>query len=529
MREWQRAELRKIYDNPHGTRQAILSFPRKNGKTALIAFLLLLHLAGPEAVPNSQLYSSAISREQAATVFKLAAKIVRLNPNFGDVITIRDTNKELLCPELGTYYAALSAEKATAHGKSIVFAIHDELGQVRGPVSELYDAVETGMGAHDAPLSIIISTQAPTDNDLLSRLIDDALNARDPQTVVSVHSAPLDADPFSEETLRACNPAWGDFLNAQEVLRTMNNAKAMPSAESSYRNLHLNQRVEVSSPFISRSLWESCIGDVLKEIDGLTVFGGLDLSEVNDLTGLVLLTPVDDRWHVKPVFWLPEDGLRERARKDRVPYDLWRDQGFLQTTPGKSIEYDYLAEYIARLFERCDVQSIAFDRHNFRFLRPCLERAGLNESELERFVEFGQGYVSMSPALRALESALLCGKVVHDDQPVLTMCAANAVVQMDPAGNRKLNKAKSRGRIDGMVCLAMAMSVASTYEIEQSVYDVLAAQSPAPAAQEAPPVSVASPLSDDEMSILRNPQHPRWQETMNRYNQALAARDTEDE
>ncbi|TIO90493.1 MAG: terminase, partial [Mesorhizobium sp.] len=214
LREWQRAELRKIYDNPHGTRQAILSFPRKNGKTALIAFLLLLHLAGPEAVPNSQLYSSAISRDQAATVFKLAAKIVRLNPDLSSAITIRDTAKELLCSELGTYYAALSAEKSTAHGKSPIFAIHDELGQVKGPTSELYDAVETGMGAHDAPLSIIISTQAPTDNDLLSRLIDDALNGRDPQTVVSVYSAPMDADPFSEETLRACNPAWGDFLNS---------------------------------------------------------------------------------------------------------------------------------------------------------------------------------------------------------------------------------------------------------------------------------------------------------------------------
>ena len=125
LREWQRKELRKIYDNPAGTRQAILSFPRKNGKTALVGFLLLLHLAGPEAVPNSQLYSAATSRDQAATVFKLASKIVRLSPALNQVVIVRDTAKELLCPELGTYYAALSAEKSTAHGKSIVFAVHE--------------------------------------------------------------------------------------------------------------------------------------------------------------------------------------------------------------------------------------------------------------------------------------------------------------------------------------------------------------------------------------------------------------------
>src|SRR5690606_29237759 len=131
LRDWQKAELRKIYDNPHGTRQAIISLPRKNGKTALIAFLLLLHLCGPEAKPNSQLYSAAQSRDQAATVFKLAAKVIRMSPDLSPVVIIRDTAKELLCPELGTFYAALSADKSTAHGKSPVFAVHDELGQVK--------------------------------------------------------------------------------------------------------------------------------------------------------------------------------------------------------------------------------------------------------------------------------------------------------------------------------------------------------------------------------------------------------------
>lgn len=460
LREWQRAELRKIYDNPAGTRQAILSFPRKNGKTALISFLLLLHLVGPEAVPNSQLYSSAISRDQAATVFKLAAKIVRLNPELNANITIRDTAKELVCPEIGTYYAALSAEKSTAHGKSPVFAIHDELGQVRGPVSELYDAVETGMGAHDAPLSIIISTQAPTSDDLLSRLIDDALNARDPQTVVSVYSAPDDADPFCEATLKACNPAWGDFLNADEVLRTMRAAQAMPSSESSYRNLHLNQRVDATSPFVGRALWETCNAKPAP-IDGVPVYVGLDLSAVSDLTALLAMGWVDGAWQLHPTFWLPGEGLNEKAAKDRVPYNVWRDQGFLLAAPGKSVDYEFVAQYIYELCETHDVRKVAFDRWGFKHLRPWLVKAGFTEDQIEsRFEEFGQGFQSMSPALRDLEADILNQRIAHGDHPVLKMCAANAVVQTDPAGNRKLAKHKSAGRIDGMIALTMARGVA---------------------------------------------------------------------
>lgn len=465
MREWQRQELRKIYDNPAGTRQAIISFPRKNGKTALVSFLLLLHLVGPEAVPNSQLYSAAQSRDQAATVFKLASKIVRLSADLNSVVAIRDAAKELLCPELGTYYAALSADKSTAHGKSPVFACHDELGQVKGPVSDLYDAVETGMGAHDAPLSIVISTQAPTDNDLLSRLIDDALNSRDPQTVVSIYSASLDADPFCEETLKACNPAWGDFLNADEVLRTMRAAQAMPSAEASYRNLHLNQRVEASSPFVSRKLWQSCGSDV-KPLDG-PVYGGLDLSEVKDLTALVLIGKVDGVWQVHPTFWLPQEGLADKARADRVPYDVWHREGYLSAVPGKSIDYEYVADYLRECFDLYDIRKLAFDRWNFRHLKPWLLKAGFSPADIgegdkehAKFVEFGQGYQSMSPALRDLEGEILNGRVAHGNHPVLTMCAANAVVQIDGAGNRKLTKAKSSGRIDGMVALAMAMGAA---------------------------------------------------------------------
>jgi phage terminase large subunit-like protein len=123
---------------------------------------------------NSQLFSSAQSSDQAAILFALAAKIVRMSPELRDAIIVRDTAKQLACSERGTLYRALSADASTAYGLSPVFIVHDELGQVRGPRSELYEALETAVGAQENPLSLIISTQAPTENDLLSVLIDDA-------------------------------------------------------------------------------------------------------------------------------------------------------------------------------------------------------------------------------------------------------------------------------------------------------------------------------------------------------------------
>lgn len=470
LRSWQRDELRKIYDNPHGTRRAIVSFGRKNGKTALAAFLLLLHLCGPEARPNSQLYSAAQSREQAAILFSLAAKVVRLSPTLSAFVVPVDSGKRLTCEELGTVYRALSAEASTAYGLSPVFTVHDELGQVRGPRSELYEALETATAAQDNPLSIVISTQAPNPTDLLSVLIDDAKTGADPRVTLSLYTAPEDADPFDAETIRLANPAFGDFQNADEVLAMAEDARRMPSREPEYRNLILNQRVEMFAPFVSRSVWAACGGPVVQSFDGLPIFGGLDLSSVDDLTAKVYIAPVDGFWHVKPTFWLPGEGLKEKSRADRVPYDVWAGQGHLRTTPGKTVDYEFVAATLYTDCEHGDVRKIAFDRWNWRHLKPWLLKAGFSEDQLEGdnaiFEQMGQGYQSMSPALRDLESDLLDGRIVHGNHPVLTMCAANAVVTSDPAGNRKLDKAKATGRIDGMVALAMARGVAGTFEVK---------------------------------------------------------------
>lgn len=465
----QKRWIKQIYDTP--TRIFILSMARKNAKTTFSAFLLLLHTCGPEAKPNSQLYSAAQSREQAAILFSLAAKIVRMSPELSSYVTVRDSAKQLLCSDLGTLYRALSAEASTAYGLSPVFIVHDELGQVKGPRSELYEALETAGAAQEDPLSIIISTQSPTDADLLSLLIDDALTGTDSRIKVALYTAPIDSEPFSVKSIRLANPHYDEFMNQTEVLRQAEDAKRMPSRENSYRNLILNQRVEARSPFVSRQTW-TANGDEPNEIDGCDIYGGLDLSSVNDLTALVLISERNDGFDVNSTFWLPENGLAEKSRNDRVPYDIWARDGFLNTTPGSSIEYEYVAEYLRGIFDRCNVLAMAFDRYNMKFLKPWLIRVGFTNEELDRFIEFGQGFVSMSPALRETESLILNNKLRHGNHPVLTMCASNATVTTDSTGNRKFTKAKGNGRIDGMVSLAMAVGVMPSAASDTSnIYD----------------------------------------------------------
>jgi phage terminase large subunit-like protein len=462
MAGFMKSDFLAIYDNPRGlTRRAIISRGRKNAKTVECAFINLLHLCGPEARPNSQLYSCAQSRDQAAVLFDYAAKMVRISPILRQFIRIKDTAKELHCPELGTMYKALSAESSTALGRNPALAIHDELGQVRGPRFPLFEALETATGTQEDPLTVIISTQAATDADLLSILIDDAKAGHDPRIVLRFDAAPLNLDPFGEDAIRAANPAFDVFMNQKEVLAMAAEAKRMPAREAEFRNLILNQRVEAASLFIKPMSWQMCNAPVA-DLDGRECYAGLDLSEASDLTALVLISNSDHVWNVEPTFWLPGEGIEEKSKADRVPYDLWAKQGFLKLTPGKSVQYQYVARYLVEhVFPHRRIKKIGFDRWNFKHFKPWLLATGLSEQFItEHFVEFGQGTQSMSPALRELESIILEQELAHGDHPVLNMCAANAVVEGHDASNRKLSKKRSTGRIDGMVALAMAIGVA---------------------------------------------------------------------
>lgn len=461
--------LLSIYDNPAGTDTAILSIARKNSKTATIAFVVLIHTVGPEAQQNSRIISGAMSREQAAEVFNLASKCVLLSEKLSAIIKIIPSSKKLIGLPMNVEYQAISADGKTAHGKSPIVAILDEVGQVRGPRSDFIDAITTAQGAYENPLLIYISTQAANDVDLFSILIDDATNHKHPKTVCHVYATDDDADLLDEKGWIKSNPALGLFRSVSDMRKQAEKADRMPSFENTFRNLNLNQRVSTVSPFVSKSIWESC-GEEPASLEGATVYGGLDLSMRTDLTSLVLIgEDADGKFNVWPFFWTPEIGLKDRAARDREPYDVWVDKGFLRTTPGATVDYSFIATEIAELSTECEILSIGYDRWRIDLLKREFEILGLDLP----LVEFGQGFKDMSPALDTLESLLLNSALSHGMHPVLTMCARNAVISKDPAGNRKLDKSKATGRIDGMVALAMAGGVSSKAEEAEDIGDFL--------------------------------------------------------
>ncbi|MCC8618916.1 terminase large subunit [Xanthomonas vesicatoria] len=453
--EFQKDFIRDVYDNPADTRRAYLSIGRKNGKTGLIAALLLAHLVGPEAKQNSQIVSGAMSRDQAALVFNLASKMVQLSADLSGIVKIIPSGKRLVGLPLNTEFRALAADGKTAHGLSPVLAILDEVGQVRGSQSDFVDAIVTSQGAHANPLLLVISTQAANDADLLSIWLDDAKRSSDPRIVCHLHSASDGCALDDEKEWQAANPALGTFRSRDDLAEQMKQAQRMPSMENSARNLLLNQRVSTESPFVSPDVWKACSGEALP-FDG-PVYGGLDLSARTDLTALVLVGKVEGVWQTQAHFWTPQIGLADRAHRDRAPYDVWARQGFMRTTPGASVDYSHVAADIGEIVSDLDLQVIAFDRWRIDVMKKELDTLGI-ELPLQ---PFGQGFKDMGPAIDTLEAELLNSRIAHGGHPVLSMCAANAVVTKDPAGSRKFDKARTTGRIDGLVALAMAIGVAA--------------------------------------------------------------------
>ncbi len=461
-----------VYDNSHGTGRAYLSIARKNSKTATIACLLLAHIVGPEAFPNSRMMSGARSRKQAAEVYNYASKMLLLSQQLNKKYRLVPSSKTIVGLSKAVEYQASSAEAKSAHGGSPLVAILDEVGQIKGPHDDFVEAIVTSQGAYgDKAMIFAISTQAATDGDLFSRWLDDAETSKAPRTVSHLYTAPADCDVLDEEAWKAANPALGKFKSVSSVRDDAERASRMPTEEASFRWLHLNQRIDANAPFVSPAIWRACNARVV-DFAGLPVFGGLDLSEVSDLTALVLMAPKKQEgktvWHVKPTFWLPGDGIRAKAKADRVPYDIWHKGGHLEAAPGKTVDYEFVAHHLRDKFEEMDIRKIAFDRWNFRHLKPWLQKAGFTDDQLEGddavFQPFGQGFQSMSPALRELESIILNGNLAHGDHPVLTMCMMNATVKADPSGNRKLVKHNRERRIDGAVALTMATAMAGTYE-----------------------------------------------------------------
>jgi len=486
MRPFQRKFIRDIYgsvdkNGRRVVRRAILSLGRKNGKTAQIACLALTHLVGPEAVKNGEIYSAANDRDQAALVFKYAAQIVRADPELESFIKIVDSTKTMVCFGNGSIYRAVSAEAGTKFGLNPTVVIFDELAQAKN--RDLYDALDTSMAAREEPLFIVISTQSNDPQHILSQLIDDGLSGHDPTTVCHLYAVPDDADEegiYSDQKLwKLANPALGDFRSLSEMKTAAKRAKRMPSFEASFRNLYLNQRVDAKSPLIPRAEWEGCRGD--EEIEPESeIYLGLDLSGKTDLTALVAVS-AGEKDIIRPWFWKPEATLRDHENRDRVPYWAWKQGGFLETTPGRAIQYDWVADRLARITREYRVLGMAYDRWSIDDLLNAMGRIGFDayvdgkdkpRAGALRLVPWGQGFKDMGPAIDAMEVSILERKLIHDGHPIMVWNISNAMGVDDPAGNRKIDKSKTRFRIDGAVALAMAIGLKSRDMAEGPVISI---------------------------------------------------------
>lgn len=477
LRKFQIAWIRAVYNRlDEETRlrvvkQAILSVARRNGKTLLAAVILLAHLAGPFRRPNSTIVSAATTRKQAGIVFRFVKDMIRINAFLRKHLRVVSSTKRIVHKVDGSVYEAIAAEAGGAFGEGITLCVYDELAQAKN--RNLYDALMTSLGSEVEPLMMIISTQAPNDQHLLSELIDYGERVNhgilfDPSFVCHLHTVPMEARMDDESQWVKANPGIGDYRDRRELREAVKRAMEMPSHESTVRVYYLNQRVRAEMPYLSRDVYErnAAAVDLSLFTDGRPVYGGIDLSARTDLSALVLGAEANDGCvHLLPFAWTPRDTIEVRTHRDRAPYDAWVREGHLLETPGSAIDYDFIAYELAGLASRMNIVRVNYDRWRIEVLRQALARIGAAVP----LQEFGQGFKDMSPAIEAFEELALAGRIVHGGHPVMRWCFANAVIVKDPAANRKLDKVRAYGRIDvavaGVMCVG-AMKASATPAIE---------------------------------------------------------------
>lgn len=462
--DFQEQFVRAVYgpvasDGGRLVRLAALSVARGNGKSAVLAGLSLAHLLGPMQEPYGECYSAALDREQAGVLYRMTRAYIEHVPWMAARVNIRDWHKEIIDERSNSIWRALTSDARKAHGLAPSFWVADEVAQWRS--RELWDNLKTGMAKRRNALGVTISTQARDDFHFWSQMLDAQPS---PTFYVQLHTAPADCKLDDREAWRAANPALGAFLNEDEFADSATMAMQSQSFEAAFRLLNLNQRIDGEARFLNPIDWEANgVPFDVAELEGQRCYGGLDLSSTRDLTALALWFPDAGKllvWH-----FVPEDTMRERSERDRVPYDQWVADGWIEATPGRATDRQAIAHRLADIRQSYDVQGIAFDRWRFEDLNKLLTDEGIDLP----LSEFVPGFRSYAAAIDTFERAVLDRRMQHNNSPILKWQAGNVVVKPDPAGNRKPMKDKSFDRIDGIVSAIMACSLAGK-EDGQEVY-----------------------------------------------------------
>ncbi len=476
---WQEQIIRDLFGivKADGYRQfntAYIEIPKKNGKSELAAAVALLLTCG-DFEERAEVYGCAADRQQASIVFEVAADMVRMCPSLNRRVKILAATKRIVYLPTNSFYQVLSAEAYSKHGFNIHGVVFDELHTQ--PNRKLFDVMTKGSGdARAQPLFFLITT-AGTDQHSICyeqhQKAKDILEGRkhDKTFYPVIYGADENDDWTDAKTWKKANPSLGHTIALEKVKAACESARQNPAEENSFRQLRLNQWVKQAVRWMPMEKWDLCDFPVDETaLEGRVCYGGLDLSSTTDITAFTLIFPPrdeDDKFSVLPYFWLPEETLDLRVRRDHVPYDVWERDGFIQTTEGNVVHYGYIEAFIEDLGKRYNIREIAFDRWGAVQMVQNLEGMGYT------VVPFGQGFKDMSPPTKELMKLVLGRGIAHGGHPTLRWMMDNIFIRTDPAGNIKPDKQKSTEKIDGAVATIMALdrAIRCGNDLRESVYE----------------------------------------------------------
>lgn len=473
--DWQYDILWDVYgtvrdDGYRQYRYAYLEVPKKNGKTSLIAGIALYHLTCD--APGGQIYCCAADRQQAELVYKAARGMIEQEPELEGILKVLDSRKEIINTLTGTTMKVLSAEAYTKHGINPTVVIFDELHAQ--PTRDFWDVMTFGAGAaRKEPIWWVITTAGddPDRNSIGWEIHEKAQKIlsgeqHDPYWYVKIYGAPENADIFDEKVWHEVNPSLGHTISLESVRQEALAARNSEASERLFRWLRLNQWVSLKRiGWQPLTLWDQTTGKWgLSELVGKKCYPGLDLSSTTDITAACYLFPPQEGipdWRAIFEAWIPEDNMRERVRRDGVPYDRWVNEGHLHATPGNVVDYDFVEARLLAANQQYDLRTLGTDPWNSRMLTQRLMRAGVE------VIEIPQDMKRMSPAMKAIERLMKSGMMTHDKNPVARWCWGNVIVAVDGNENIKPMKNKSKERIDLTVAMINAAATAMLYESEK--------------------------------------------------------------
>lgn len=458
--------IRAIYGprNPDGTRivkNAVMMMPRGSRKTSLGAILANLHLYGPERVNGGQVILAAHDREQARIAFEECAGIILDHPAVKARTRILDSRHIIKDRKSRSVLRAVSSDARAQNGRTPSFVLFDEIHAWKKP--DLYGVLRTGLSKTKGSLQVVISQAGRGQENIAFEIFDRARRVAtgeivDPGTLPILLETPADADWKDEAVWHRVNPGLADgFPDIDALRQEAREAEHSPYLLAQFKNDHLNIWLNHSNaPLFDMSIYDALAGEIdLAELIELPCYVGVDLALNGDLTAIVAAWRHDDgQITIMPWFFLPAEGLAERAERDQLPYVEWQRQGVLLTTPGTVTDLTaggLVEQHIRELCATYDVREILFDR---MFGKPMMQR--LYDDGLPA-IEHGQHSAAMAPAIAELERAVLGGTLRHSGHPILRQHFDSVAVTVGDTDIKRLHKAKRSDHIDGAIAAAMAV------------------------------------------------------------------------